>query len=63
MSLKIKNPKMKVENFEAVVDFGVELNLEGIRAAKAFGGEVYEEFFKVLGKGIIEGLEAMEIDI
>ena len=63
MSLKIKNPKMKNENFVPVVDFGVELSLEGIRDAKAMGDEIFEEFCKQIGKGIIEGIEAMEIEI
>lgn len=64
MSLKIKNPKIRKENniFD-VIDFGVEISLEGIRDAKSMGGEVYEEFCRILGSGIIEGLQNIGIQI
>jgi len=63
MSLIIKNPKLKTEDFSPIVDFGVEMNVESIRDARALGEDIFDEFCKTIGKGIIEGLENMEIGI
>ena len=57
--LVIKNVKQVVQDFTPMCECTICFNLEATQDAIYMGAEVEEEYYKVLGKSIIDGVKAM----